>query len=51
LAALFIGQFGDYTDENHPEEVKQIMEDFNIQSFTEAVAYTHEHKEERDIKK
>jgi uncharacterized transporter YbjL len=43
-ASMFIGMYGDYTDENHPEEVKLLMEKYDIPSFTEAVRYQHEYK-------
>ena len=43
-ASMFIGMYGDYTDENHPEEVRLLMEKYDIPSFTEAVRYQHEYK-------
>ena len=42
-ASLFVGMYGDFTDENHPDLVKQIMEKWDIPSFTEAIRYQHEH--------
>ena len=50
LACYFIGKYGDYTDEDHPQEVLNVMEKFNIESFTAATTYVHEYKEKENGK-
>ena len=45
-ACYFVGKYGDYTDENHPQEVLEVMEKYNIENFTAATRYVNEYKEE-----
>lgn len=40
-ACLFVGKYGDFTDENHPQDVKDFMAKYGINSYTEATDYVY----------
>lgn len=41
-ACAFIGKYGDYTDEKHPDLVREIMKKFGITSFSDATQKQYE---------
>lgn len=41
-ACAFIGKYGDYTDEKHPDLVRNVMKKFNITSFSDATKKQYE---------
>lgn len=43
-AVAFVGKYGDYTDENHPPLVKEVMQRFKIRSYTHAVELQQEER-------
>lgn len=40
-ACYFIGLYGDFEDKKHPKEVKEVMEKYKIESYTEATEFLH----------
>ena len=47
-AAIFIGRYGDYTDENHPQEVLNLMEQYGFENWTSVTEYSYKASRERE---